>query len=401
MTEPTRDKTERRLKKTKIALMRNPKFALWSGIMMVGKTTLDDDFPTACTNGRDETYGRKFVESLNDKELAFVMLHENMHKAFRHLTIWKRLFKENPQCANQACDYVINLMLVNNDPQQQYIAMPQKDGKNHGCLDARFANMNTKQVFEILKKEQKEGKGGGGDGFDQHDWDGADELTKEEKLELEREIDQALRQGQIAHNKAVGKEKGGGEFDIGELLKPKINWKEQLAEFVKSICNAKDASSWRRVNRRFIAQDILMPTMIGEKIGKIVIGMDTSGSVGEVELRAGMTEIKSIIDMVRPAGIELIYWGTDVVGHETYDETTMETLVQYTRPISGGGTQPRSMQEYLKTHNIKAECIIQLTDGCIGDWGDDWGAPILWVVCGDYGKGITAPVGKTIHIDLD
>jgi len=401
MTEPTRDKTERRLKKTKIALMRNPKFALWSGIMMVGKTTLSDEMPTACTNGRDETYGRKFVDSLNDKELAFVMLHENMHKAFRHLTIWKRLYKENASLANQACDYVINLMLVNNDPQQQYIAKPQKDGKNHGCLDARFANMNTKQVFEILKKEQKDGKGGGGEGFDEHDWDGADELTKEEKLELEREIDQALRQGQIAHNKAVGKEKGGGEFDIGELLKPKVNWREQLAEFVKSICNAKDASSWRRVNRRFIAQDILMPTMIGEKIGKIVIGMDTSGSVGDVELRAGMTEIKSIIDMVRPAGIELIYWGTNVVGHETYDETTMETLVQYTRPISGGGTQPRSMQDYLKEHNIKAECVIQLTDGAIGDWGDDWGAPILWVVCGEYGKGITAPCGKTIHIDLD
>ena len=78
-----KDKEERRLKKVKIALMRNPQFALWSGIMMVGKTKLDEDFPSAMTNGRDEIYGREFVKGLDDKELAFVVLHENLHKAFR------------------------------------------------------------------------------------------------------------------------------------------------------------------------------------------------------------------------------------------------------------------------------------------------------------------------------
>ena len=44
---------ERKLQKAKIALMRSPKFALLSGILMVGKTRVDDNTPTACTNGRD------------------------------------------------------------------------------------------------------------------------------------------------------------------------------------------------------------------------------------------------------------------------------------------------------------------------------------------------------------
>ena len=47
-------KEERRLKKVKIALMRNSRFALWSGILMVGRTYVRDDIPSACTNGRDE-----------------------------------------------------------------------------------------------------------------------------------------------------------------------------------------------------------------------------------------------------------------------------------------------------------------------------------------------------------
>jgi hypothetical protein len=50
-----KDKEERRLSKTKIAIMRNPKFALWSGLMTVGKTRVVDSIfvPTANTNGRD------------------------------------------------------------------------------------------------------------------------------------------------------------------------------------------------------------------------------------------------------------------------------------------------------------------------------------------------------------
>ena len=57
------DKEERKLKKVKINIMRDPNFALWSGIMMVGKTYIDDSVATACTNGRDERYGRKFGTS--------------------------------------------------------------------------------------------------------------------------------------------------------------------------------------------------------------------------------------------------------------------------------------------------------------------------------------------------
>ena len=94
------DKAERKLKKVKINLMRNPKFALWSGVMMVGKTSVVDDVPTACTNGRDEMYGREFVTKLDEKALGFVVLHENMHKALRHLTIWEKLYRKNPELMN-------------------------------------------------------------------------------------------------------------------------------------------------------------------------------------------------------------------------------------------------------------------------------------------------------------
>ena len=392
------DKAERRLKKVKITLMRNPKFALWSGILMLGKTEVIDNIPTACTNGRDEKYGREFIEGLDDKELGFVVLHENLHKAFRHLFIWRKLYDENPQLANAACDYVINLMIVKCDPQEQVVAMPRKGGKIYGLLDQRFDKMNAKQVFDILKQEQQDGTGGGGgEGFDDHDWDGAQELSQEQVKELEKEVDQALRQGQIAHQKVNGSGAGGMGRELGDLLEPQIDWREVLREFVKSICNAKDASSWRRVNRRYLTSDTYMPTLIGEKVGRIAIGIDTSGSIGGHELNRFLSEVKSIADDVHPQFIDLIYWDSEVAAHEEYDESSVANIVSSTKPRGGGGTDPTAMMRYLKEKGITPECIVMLTDGYISEWGDEWNAPILWTIC-NGASDVFAPCGKTVHI---
>lgn len=396
------DKDERKLKRIKINLMRNPKFALWSGIMMVGKTVLDDNVPTALTDGRDEYYGRKFVRMLPEKQLAFVVLHENMHKALRHLTTWRKLFNEDPQLANIACDHVINLMIVESDPQGQFVEFPKDPdtGKNMGCYDTKYKGMNAKQVFDLLKQDEQNGKGArGGESFDEHDWAGASNLSKEEKQELEREIDQAIRQGIIAQQKAIGSGAGNMSRELGDLLDPQVDWREVLREFVSSVCASKDTSSWRRVNRRFLGADTYLPTMIGERVGSLAIGVDTSGSIGGKEINRFLSEVKSIAEDVHPERIDLIYWDSQVAGHETYDEVSMPNLVSSTKPVGGGGTDPTSMMKHLKSKNIKPECIIMLTDGEIYDWGDKWEAPIMWVICNSYRTiPITAPVGKTVHI---
>ena len=391
-----KDKEERKLKKVKIALMRNPIFALYQGVMMVGKTTLRDDIPTAATNGRDEIYGRQFVKELDEKELAFVVMHECMHKVYRHLTTWKKLHEENALLCNCACDYVINLKLKDIDPDGKYMRMPVKNGKVIGLIDEKYRGMNTKQVFDALKQDMEDG-GGGGEGFDEHDWDGAKEMTDQEKEELHREIDRAIRQGQIAAKKA-GLGAGGLDRELGDLMEPKVDWREVLREFVKSICNAKDTSSWRRVNRRFVGSDIYLPTLVGERVGHIVIGIDTSGSIGGKELSEFLSEVKGIADEVRPERVDLLYWDSEVAAHEEYDEYSVANIVSSTKPRGGGGTSPSCVTAYLKDKGIKPECVIMLTDGYVGDdWGGEWPCPVMWTIVG--GNTDVAPNGKTIHIN--
>ena len=397
-----KDTEERRLTKAKISLMRNPKFALWSGILMLGTTEVVEDMPTAATDGRNEYYGREFVKSINDKQLSFVVLHENLHKAFRHLFVWRKLYEQNPRLANMACDYVINLILADTDPKFEVIEIPTKNGKPFILLDEQYRGMNTKQVYDLLKKE-KGGEGGEegderGEGFDYHDWEKAKELSEEDKEKLVKEIDRAIRQGQIAA-KRVGSGAGGLPRELGDLLEPQVDWREQLRDFAKSICSARDMSSWRRPNRRYLGQGIVMPSMISERIGKIVLGVDTSGSVGTKELNVFLSEVKALADELHPEAIDLMYWGSSVVAHEVYTEGTMDTLVQSTRPVGGGGTDPRCVSDKIRDLGMSPECIIILTDGYIGDWGTEWNAPVLWVVAGN--AAVTAPVGKTIHIKLD
>ena len=386
---------ERKLAKVKIALMRNPKFAFWQGILMVGKTSVSDDVPTACTNGRDEIYGRAFVEKLDERELAFVIMHEAMHKCYRHLTTWRKLYEEDAMLANMACDYVINLELDDMSKATNLLTFPMVNGVRIGLLDEKYRGMNSKQVFDLLKQDGV--CGGGGGNFDEHDWDGAQELTPEEKEALAKEIDRAIRQGVLAEKRA-GLGAGGRNRELEDLLNPQVNWREVLREYVKSICSGKDASSWRKVNRRFLSSDTYMPTLVSEKVGHLVVAVDTSGSIGGRELANFLSEVKGIAEEVTPDKVDLLYWDGEVAGHEEYDSGTVASIVDSTKPRGGGGTSPSCVSQYLKDKGIKPECVIMLTDGYVGDdWGTDWEVPVLWTIAGNTNA--VAPNGRTVHIN--
>ena len=156
---------ERKLKKAKIDVMRStlPGLRLWSGVMAIGKTTICDKTPTAYTNGRDEVYGRAFIERLPVAQLSFVCLHEAVHKGLRHLKTWRKLFEEDQDLANRACDYVVNRIIVDADPTESVVAFPRKpDGTKLGLFDPKYdSTWSARMVFEDLKQNQPPAGGGG------------------------------------------------------------------------------------------------------------------------------------------------------------------------------------------------------------------------------------------------
>jgi predicted metal-dependent peptidase len=139
-----------------------------------------------------------------------------------------------------------------------------------------------------------------------------------------------------------------------------------------------------------------MPSIVGESVGHMVIGIDTSGSIMQSELTLLLSEVNSIAEMVNPEKVDLIYWDHAVAAHETYESSDVPNIVRSTKPRGGGGTNPAAMAEYLFENGIKPECIVMLTDGYLNDWGT-WDAPIMWVITNN--ESCQAPCGMTIHIE--
>ena len=377
---------QQRLDKAVVAIMGNEKYRALAGILMIGDRSIKGDVPTACTNGRDEMYGHDFVDTLTDAELRFVVLHESFHKLYRHLTTWEWMWKEDAERANRACDYVINLQ-IRDENKDGFAVMPEC-----GLVDEKYRGMNTPQVYKLLGDEPPGGGSGGGSGFDEHDWEGAKELTDAEQRDLERDIDEAIRQGALM----AGKLGTGAERDFSDLLKPQVNWREVMREFVTSTCSGSDYSTYRRLNRRYVALDLPMPTGITETVEGIVVAGDMSGSIGQREMSVIVSEAKHCFDAVKPDWVRMLYWDTEVAGDEKYDNAELDNFVNTTKPRGGGGTDVNCVPPYMQEHGINPQAIIIITDGHLyGGWGQ-WSHPVLWIIIdNEYAK---PDCGKYIHV---
>jgi len=396
-----------RLERCHVEIMAHPQTMEYSGVILVGKYTVSKDVATASTNGVDVRYGEAFIAKLTDAELRALVLHENLHKAFMHMFLWKHLYEINGKRANVACDYVINLIIYDiGRASNGFVTLPEG-----GLLDTKYRDMDSQQVFDALteddedddkKKEKGEGKGegegeGDGDpsgdedaGLDEHDWDTGD-MTPEDIQEVQREIDQAIRQGQML----AGKMNGNQSAVLGALTTPKVDWRVQLREYLSSLAAGKDISTWQKVNRRWLQHDVYMPSTVSETMGRVVLGADTSGSCFYA-LEPFLAEMQAICMTLQPDMVDVVYWDTQVARHEVYGRDDLEKMSKSTCPAGGGGTDAACVPKYLKKEQIVPECVVMFTDGEMGSWGE-WSCPVLWCVVGN--KNAKPPSGVVIHID--
>ena len=380
-----------RIQRAHVELMGHPDTMEYASVIMVGKYEVRDDVPTACTNGIDCKYGSKFIKDMTDSDLRGLIMHENLHKVFQHMFLWQHLYKEDGRTANMACDYVINIIIDDIRVRTGgFVTLPKG-----GLLDRKYEGMDSQTVYNMLREDGDGGSGAGGegDGFDDHDWESGDAMSQEEIEQIGKDINRAIRQGQLM----AGKLGGNQSRALGSLIEPKVDWREQLREFVSSTAVGKDISTWQRVNRRWLQHDTYMPSTITESVGRIVVAIDTSGSIGAAELDKFLSEVQGICINAMPEKVDLLYWDTDVAAHEVYTQEQLDKLTSSTKPAGGGGTDVACVSKYLKDNQIRPECVIVLTDGYIyGDWGT-WNAPVLWTIVG--GNKVVPPMGTTIHLD--
>jgi predicted metal-dependent peptidase len=402
------------------------------GTLSLRLKLMPGDLPTMATDGTRIVYNATFVNALSPSEVEGTLAHEVLHCSLGHHC---RREGRDPKLWNQATDYAINPLLIANG-----FALPA------GVLiDPAFDNLSAEEIYERLLQQsggtagssqaaQQAPAGGGASGTtaptpsngvaetsapsccppasDQTDgvdetsdhparpgafgevWDATDEQSHTASpAEMHRqEHEWAIATEQALHAaKSCGCEPAGLERPLSESRQSQQDWRAILRDFVAATAPAD--YRWTPPNRRHIASGLYLPSVERQGVGEIVIAVDTSGSIGPLELEQFAGEISAIADDVQPEAIHVVCCDAATQSAQRFESSEPVRL----EPNGGGGTDFRPAFDWVTENGITPACFIYLTDLCCDSYPEAPEYPVLWVT--DSRR--IAPFGETIRIGLD
>lgn len=362
-----------------IDCMRHHRFALLAGVICMGNSEVRDNVPTALTDGKNKYYGAKFIDGFTRKQLRYLVLHENFHVALKHcvLPYYTELAKKFPRVSNMAADYVVNGMIEELDPDFRFVERPTKAAP---LVDKRFEGMSYPQVLKVLLDEQDDDEKGARQQrqtLDDHVMSPED-LTPEQREQLEKMIDDANRQGELLARKLRG-DKGGGRDLLGTAAERTTNWREALADFINSVCRGDENSRFCPPNKRMLASGFIMPSHFDENVGEIIIACDTSGSMHPY-YPVVFGEIARVCQQAKPELVRVLWWDTSVCGDQEFKPDDFENIGTLMSPKGGGGTTVSCVAQYIERKKLTPKAVIYLTDGYIESEYRMPELPLLWGV---------------------
>ena len=348
----------------------------------------DEWCPTAATDGRRFYYNSEFVNSLPLKQLEFLVGHEVLHAVYDHMG---RRGNRDPKLWNIADDYCVNWDLVEQRVGDK-IPVALYDSKYKGMsaeevYDDLYENADKINIDELMKRlldEHLDGDPTDGDG----DGEGGDKpgngrpkLSEAEKKEIRDEIKEAVLAA--AQASGAGNLPGGVKRMIKDLTEPVMNWRELLQQQIQST--VKSDFTWARPSRRSWHMDAVMPGMRpGEQID-VVIGIDTSGSITDTDLKVFLSEIKGIMEAYDEYKITVMGWDTEVNNVATFTSDNLDDISSF-EPGGGGGTDPHCVWNYLQDNDIEPKKLIMFTDFCFFGWSPnevEQYCDTVWIIKGN------------------
>ena len=342
----------------------------------------DTSIRTMQTDGVTIRYNPDFVATLSRGALRTMIAHETMHCAALHHTRreWRDLRRWNI-----ACDHAINPLLAAAD-----FEMPEGM-----LLDPAYAGMSAEQIYDRLPHDTggngSDDPGGMGDvtdpppGGDDAGQPGPGAPSTADLARQEETWSIATAQAE-ATAKAMGIGAADTARAIREQVAPRLDWRDVLRRYLSAA--ARSDYAWTPPNRRHIASGLYLPSLRSERLGPVVIGVDTSGSIDAATLAAFAAEITAILDEAAPEAIHIVYCDEAVAGTETYEPGDPIRLT----PHGGGGTAFRPVFDWIARSDIQPVCAVYLTDLYGSEFGPAPNYPVLWVSTG----AAAAPFGEVI-----
>lgn len=337
----------------------------------------DSTVKTFATDGDSIFFNPQWLETLALPEVTFVLAHETLHCVFQHM---HRREGRNANRWNIAADYCINDVLV-----KEKIGVMPKGGLYDPQLVIQGKG-TAEGVYKLLPDStEKQGAGSDGGAMDECRDAGKDPAeTKAKEAEMRVKIAQARNAA-----KMQGKLSAGLDRLVKEMTRVDSNWKEVLRRFFTE--RAKNDLSYSRPKRRFLADDLYLPSLVGERLGVVAVGVDCSGSVDANMLNLFTREIQGIFQDGAPLAIHVLYFDSKVLKTETFGPDDTLTV----KPCGGGGTAFSPVFKALEAMDVKPVACVMLTDLCCSDFGPVPSFPVLWASTDRKG---TAPFGEVMYI---
>ena len=227
---------------------------------------------------------------------------------------------------------------------------------------------------------------------DDPQWGTFTDMEDGDAQELEAEIDQRIMVA-ANHAKSVGKLSKFAEGLVAQMQQSQVDWREHLRRFLSG--DQPDDYTFRRPERKvFYHLGLIAPSIERRGVGHIVIGVDTSASVSDDELRHFLGEVNALSVEINPASITVIYCDTHVNHVDHYGQG--EEVVAF-HHNSRGGTNVQPVFDYVREHDLPVDHMIYLTDLEVWDFPSSVDYPLLWVSSDPTAK---APIGDTVTIKI-
>jgi predicted metal-dependent peptidase len=338
-----------------------------------------------------------FWEELSNEHRMGLLKHELLHIAFGHLSIYFKF--SDKKLANIAMDMEIN----------QYISA---DWLPEGGIDINNypeltldPKAGTRYYYDKLRnakdKKDKEGTSGSpefdklcdqmdgdGEGLPDHGtWEEFENLSEAEQKLIEKQTQRLLATAQDQTVKKQGSIPGEieGLIKMNDIIPPKFNWRAYIRRFTGVSTKIFTRKIRRKENKRYSDN----PGLKIKMRQKMLLAIDTSGSVNDDELKEFMNEIYHIYK----AGVDITILQCDTQIRDILEyKGTFELKVQ-----GRGGTSFDPVLKYFQ-ENRQFTSLIYFTDGeCHTNMKPS--GQILWVLSERSQLNESLP-GRVIKLEL-
>ena len=331
-----------------------------------------------------------FINELNASERVAVLKHEILHIVFRHLYRNKK-YEKVKWTYNIAADLVVN----------QYIGswqLPVNAIKINRFPELKLMEKQTLEYYieKLLTYEnEKLSLIVPADYFDSHDiWNEmSNEIIDSSKDIATYKLDRIIID---AYEKATNSKNHGdiplqikqAILKIQSSYKSNINWKKSLKIFAQHSMRSSVFLTHNRISKRFKTR----PGVKIKRSEKLLVAIDTSGSISEKELDVFFREI----DLIYKTGaeIDIVECDAEVKDFYKYKGVSPENVT------GRGGTDFDPVFEFINKGKLNYDGCIYLTDGYASAPKIKCRIKLLWVVTSDINTSHLIN-GKIIKLNIN